>query len=54
MRAGDYSAWFRNQIKDNELANEAAGIEEDASLDAGESRAAIAEFVHRRYTAPAG
>ncbi|MER8826638.1 HAD-IIB family hydrolase [Mesorhizobium sp. M0938] len=53
LRAGDYSAWFRNQVKDEELAEEAAIIEDDESLDPHRSRAAIAEAVHRRYTAPA-
>ncbi|RUU43342.1 DUF87 domain-containing protein, partial [Mesorhizobium sp. M6A.T.Ce.TU.002.03.1.1] len=53
LRAGDYSAWFRNQVKDMELAEEAAIIEDDDSLDPHRSRAAIAEAVHRRYTAPA-
>ncbi|TKB31540.1 MAG: phosphoglycolate phosphatase, partial [Mesorhizobium sp.] len=50
LRAGDYSAWFRNQVKDKGLAEEAAVIEDDDSLDPRKSRAAIAEAVHRRYT----
>ncbi|MET3577357.1 HAD superfamily hydrolase (TIGR01484 family) [Mesorhizobium robiniae] len=53
LRAGDYSAWFRNQVKDEGLAEEAAIIEDDESLDPHRSRAAIAEAIHRRYTAPA-
>ncbi|WP_192358146.1 HAD family hydrolase [Mesorhizobium mediterraneum] len=53
LRAGDYSAWFRDQVKDQGLAEEAAVIEDDDSLDPHRSRAAIAEAVHRRYTAPA-
>ncbi|RUV51257.1 phosphoglycolate phosphatase, partial [Mesorhizobium sp. M5C.F.Ca.IN.020.29.1.1] len=53
LRAGDYSAWFRDQVKDQGLAEEAAVIEDDESLDPHRSRAAIAEAVHRRYTAPA-
>ena len=51
--AGDYSAWFRNVIKDDELAQEAAVAEADSSLDAIESRRRILETVARRYTAPA-
>ena len=51
--AGDYSRWFRNAIKNNELADETAKIEQDSSLDAQESRKRIAEAVSRRYTAPA-
>jgi HAD superfamily hydrolase (TIGR01484 family) len=53
LRAGDYSAWFRNKVKDKGLAEEAAIIEDDDSLDPHKSRAAIAEAVRRRYTAPA-
>ena len=44
-RAGDYSAWFRNVIKDDELAQEAAAAEADSSLDAIESRRRILEAV---------
>ena len=53
MRAGDYSAWFRTVIKDDNLAREAAEIEADESLNASESRKLIGEIVSRRYTAPA-
>ena len=52
-RAQDYSEWFRDVIKDSELASEAAAIEVDPSLDAHQSRAKIVEAVARRYTAPA-
>jgi hydroxymethylpyrimidine pyrophosphatase-like HAD family hydrolase len=50
-RAGDYSAWFRKVIKDEELAREAAGVESDDSIDAAESRKRIIAAVSRRYTA---
>jgi HAD superfamily hydrolase (TIGR01484 family) len=53
LRAGAYSQWFRDAIKDAELASEAAAIEQDHSLTAAESRARIKETVERRYTAPA-
>lgn len=53
LRKGDYSQWFRNCIKDPELADEVAAIEHDSGLDAKESRKRIAEAVNRRYTAPA-
>jgi HAD superfamily hydrolase (TIGR01484 family) len=53
LRAGDYSDWFRNAIKDEELANEASEVEADASLSAEDSRARIMASVTRRYTAPA-
>jgi len=52
-QAGDYSAWFRDKVKDSELAEEAAPIEEDAALDAKASRERIIEAVLKRYTVPA-
>jgi HAD superfamily hydrolase (TIGR01484 family) len=52
LRAGDYSGWFRDAIKDDELADEAAAVEADGSLSAQESRARIMEAVKKRYTAP--
>jgi hypothetical protein len=52
LRAGDYSRWFRECIKDEDLAREAEAIELDG-MDAEESRARIREAVERRYTAPA-
>ena len=53
LQAGDYSAWFRDKVKDSELAEEAAPIEEDAALDAKASRERIIEAVLKRYTVPA-
>jgi hydroxymethylpyrimidine pyrophosphatase-like HAD family hydrolase len=53
LRSGDYSAWFRTSIKDDALADEAAAVEEDRSLDAAESRRRIADAIAKRYTAPA-
>jgi hypothetical protein len=52
LKAGDYSRWFRECIKDEDLAREAAAIELDG-MDAEESRARIRDAVERRYTAPA-
>jgi energy-coupling factor transporter ATP-binding protein EcfA2 len=52
-RAGHYSRWFRDVIKDAELAQVAAAIESDTSLDASASRERIVQEVSRRYTAPA-
>ncbi len=53
LRKGEYSEWFRKCIKDSELADEAAAIEQDRKLDAKQSRERIADAVNRRYTAPA-
>jgi hydroxymethylpyrimidine pyrophosphatase-like HAD family hydrolase len=52
LKARDYSRWFRECIKDEDLAREAEAIELDG-MDAEESRARIREAVERRYTAPA-
>jgi hypothetical protein len=53
LRQGDYAAWFRDAIKDEELAAEAAAVAEDRALDPAESRRRIREAVERRYTLPA-
>jgi HAD superfamily hydrolase (TIGR01484 family) len=53
LRAGDYSNWFRHQIKNDELAREAAEVERDFDLDIAESRRRISEAVTARYTSPA-
>lgn len=53
LREGAYSRWFREAIKDEELAGEAESVEADTSLTVEESRARIKESVDRRYTAPA-
>ncbi|MER8764047.1 MULTISPECIES: HAD family hydrolase [unclassified Mesorhizobium] len=53
LRAGDYSEWFRHQIRDKELARETAEAEKDGTLSAQESRNHILDAVRRRYTAPA-
>lgn len=50
-RNGDYSRWFRDEVKDEQLAGEAEVIER-SSLTASDSRAAIRAAVERRYTLP--
>jgi hypothetical protein len=52
-RAGNYSRWFRDMIKDPELAAEAEVGEHDRTLGPAESRKWIADAIHKRYTAPA-
>lgn len=51
-KRGDYSRWFRSEVKDEQLADEAADIE-GGTLSPLESRAAIRAAVERRYTLPA-
>ena len=53
LQAGDYSAWVRDAVKDEELAREIAAIEGDAGLKPKDSREQIIEAISRRYTAPA-
>jgi hypothetical protein len=53
LRRGDYSRWFREEVKDEELAREAEQIEKDASLDADQSRQRIVAAIDRRYSLPA-
>ena len=50
--AGDYSAWFRDAVRDSGLAEEAARIEKDQALDAAASRKEIAAAIRRRFAAP--
>lgn len=53
LRAHDYSHWMREFIKDPELAEEVVQVEDDAALDAAQSRRRVREAVERRYTLPA-
>ena len=53
LRKGDYSGWFKRQLKDKKLAKEVAAIEKDDLLSAEESKKLLIDAVRRRYTAPA-
>src|SRR5262249_24867781 len=53
LKAGDYSRWFRERIKDDALAAEAEQIERTDGLDAAESRKQIRQAIERYYTLPA-
>lgn len=53
LREGGYSRWFREAIKDEELAREVEAVEATSSASGAESRARIKELVDKRYTAPA-
>jgi HAD superfamily hydrolase (TIGR01484 family) len=52
LRNGDFSNWFRSIIKDNDLADEVAQIEQTRSLSARESRDAVRAVIEKRYSAP--
>jgi hydroxymethylpyrimidine pyrophosphatase-like HAD family hydrolase len=53
LQAQEYSRWFREGIKDEDLAAEAEMVEAEATLGPKESRQRIREMIERRYTAPA-
>lgn len=53
LRRSDYSRWFRDAIKDLELADEVAAIERERASDAQASRRGVIEAIERRYTAAA-
>jgi hydroxymethylpyrimidine pyrophosphatase-like HAD family hydrolase len=53
LRRDEYSRWFREVIKDEELAEEAAVIEQQQNISADESRKLIRAAIEQRYTAPA-
>jgi hypothetical protein len=53
LRRGDYSHWFAEVLKDDDLASQAATIESQPAISAQESRARLRELVQARYTLPA-
>ncbi|HEX5931053.1 MAG TPA: HAD family hydrolase [Methyloceanibacter sp.] len=53
LRAGEYSQWFDQAIKDEELAAEARIVEQDETLSVTETRTQIKKLVENKYTAPA-
>lgn len=52
LRAGDYSEWFREVIKDPELGDKAALIEHNRRLSAEDSLHRIETAIAERYTLP--
>ena len=53
LSQGDYSRWFRDSIKDEEIARLVDDIERDRTLASSESRRQILEAIRKHYTAPA-
>ena len=52
LRQKDYSRWFRDAIKDNDLAEEAEKIENGKDADAAKTKAAIREAVENAIRSP--
>lgn len=52
LRRGDYSRWFRDSVKDIDMADEAERIEQRPDLDPCESRRLIRNLVETKYTLP--
>jgi hydroxymethylpyrimidine pyrophosphatase-like HAD family hydrolase len=50
LQQGDYSRWFREVIKDDSLANDAAAVETNGSASPEETRRAIRDAIETRYT----
>jgi hydroxymethylpyrimidine pyrophosphatase-like HAD family hydrolase len=53
FRRADYSRWFRDVIKDSDLAEEAAAVERDRFVSRNDALAALRSAVETRYTLPA-
>lgn len=52
LQRGDYSRWFQTCIKDEHLATETQGVEQQVGISADESRGHIREIVDRCYAVP--
>jgi hydroxymethylpyrimidine pyrophosphatase-like HAD family hydrolase len=52
LRRGDYSAWFRDGVGDDTLAERAAAVEADRDLPADQSRRRIIDAIQERYLHP--
>jgi len=50
LERGDYTSWFQDIVKDEDLAAAAAAVAEQQGLDAEASRAQIRQAIEERYT----
>jgi hypothetical protein len=53
LHRGDYSRWFREGVKDDELAQRVETIEREANGSAAHSRALVKQAIEENYTLPA-
>jgi hypothetical protein len=53
LKQGDYSLWFRERIKNEDLAAEAEEVERREGITPRESRELIRQAIERHYTLPA-
>lgn len=53
LRRGDYSRWFRDVIKDKELAAAVAKLEHEPQPSPKQTRQFVRQQIEKRYTAPA-
>jgi hypothetical protein len=53
LKGREYSKWFREAVKDDELAHDVEEIESKFAGDPAASRAAVRKAVEHRYTLPA-
>ena len=53
LQQGDYARWFRDVMKDTDLAEETSEIGKHHDISARESRALVKTAIEKRYTAPA-
>jgi HAD superfamily hydrolase (TIGR01484 family) len=53
LRNGDYERWFRKQIKDDALAEQAATLAHQPDISPKEGRARLRAIIEKAYTLPA-
>jgi hypothetical protein len=49
LRKGDYARWFRDVLKDNDLATRADALRSNGKLSAAESRHRLFDFIRKKY-----